>query len=363
MDFTITQLFKTLVDEGGSDLHLASGTPPRVRIHGSLVPLRLPPLSPKDVEELCLCVLSDEQRKVLEVKREVDLAFTVKNLARFRANIYYDSGNVAGAFRVIPHKIPTIADLQLPKIAEQLCRLPRGLVLVTGQTGSGKSTTLAAMVNYINETRPDHIVTIEDPIEYVHTHKNCVINQREVGDDTNSFAMALRSVLRQDPDVIMVGELRDLETISAALTAAETGHLVFGTLHTNNCVSTLNRLIDVFPPHQQNQIRAQLSMTLEAVFSQILIPSIKGGRVLGMEIMRVNTPIKALIAEGKFNQIYSSMQSNQSETGMQTMNQCLCKLVERRLISKEMALSKTHKYDELVEMLNKGATAPMGVRK
>ena len=231
--------------------------------------------------------------------------------------------------------------------------MPRGLVLVTGPTGSGKSTSLASIINYINETRYEHIVTIEDPIEFIHPHKNCIVNQREIGDDTSNFTKALKSILRQDPDVVLVGELRDLETISAALSIAETGHLVFGSLHTNNCVASLNRIIDAFPPNQQSQIRSQLSMTLEAVVSQILLPANGGGRVMAMEVMRTTTAIRALINEGKFNQIYSLMQTNQEETGMSTMNQSLAKLVERGFIDRQLALSKATNYDELLQLLMK----------
>lgn len=353
MEYTLPQLFKTLMDQSASDLHIAANSPPRLRIDGSLIPLKLPPLKPQEAQELCYSVLTETQKKKFEKDLELDLAFSVKGLARFRANIFYESGNVAGAFRVIPYKIYTLEELNFPKVVGELCHLPRGLVLVTGPTGSGKSTTLASMINNINETRHDHIVTIEDPIEFLHPHKNCVVNQREVGDDTTSFARALKSVLRQDPDVILVGEMRDLETISAAISAAETGHLVFATLHTNSCVSTLNRIIDVFPPHQQTQIRTQLSMTLEAVISQILLPAKGGGRVLAMEIMRSNHAIRALINEGKFNQIYSAMQSGQGGTSMQTMNQALFRLTEKAFINKDEALTKSSLPDELMEMFNK----------
>lgn len=359
MEYTLTQLFKTLVDQKASDLHICVGSPPRLRIDGHIVPLNLPALQPKETIELCYSVLNETQKKQFEQDKEIDLAFSVKNLARFRANIFYDSGNVAAAFRVIPSQIKSLKELNMPPVLTDLCALPRGLVLVTGPTGSGKSTTLAAMIDHINTNRQDHIITIEDPIEFVHVHKNSIINQREVGEDTESFAKALKSSLRQDPDVILLGELRDLETISAALTTAETGHLVFATLHTNSCVSSLNRLIDVFPPHQQPQVRAQLSMTLEAVVSQILIPSQRGGRVMAMEIMRVTNPIRALVNEGKFNQIYSQMQSGQQETQMQTMNQSLFNLTTKGFLSKDMALSKSSKPDELLDMF-KGRAPTMG---
>ena len=354
MPYTLPQLLKTLMDQGASDLHICTNTPPRIRIDGRLVPLKLPSLGPKDAMELCYSVLTEGQKKKFEQTKELDLAFSVKNLARFRANIYYESGCVAGAFRIIPFKIYTLDELGFPPIVQKLCELPRGLVLVTGPTGSGKSTTLASMINHINDSRHDHIVTIEDPIEFLHSHKNSVINQRELGDDTESFARALKSVLRQDPDVVLIGELRDHETISAALTVAETGHLVFGTLHTNSAVSTLNRIIDVFPPHQQAQVRTQLAMSLEAVISQILLPASGGGRVQALEIMRVNQPIRSLIMDSKLNQIYSAMQMGQEGSGMQTLNQSLLKLVEKKFIDQDLALAKSANSEELLDMLNRG---------
>ena len=363
MDYTLTQLFKTLLDQGGSDLHIATGSPPRIRIDGHLVPLQLPPLLPQETLELCYTILTEEQKKVFEKQKEIDLAFSIKKLARFRANIFFDRGTVAAAFRIIPDQLFKMEQLGLPQVAYDICDLPRGLVLVTGPTGSGKSTTLASMINHINETRYDHIVTIEDPVEFLHPHKRCVVNQRELGEDTESFQRALKSILRQDPDIVLIGELRDLETITAALTIAETGHLVFGTLHTNSCVSTLNRIIDAFPPYQQNQVRNQLSMTLEAVFSQLLIPSQKGGRVLAIEVMRVNTSIRALIHEGKFNQIYSAMQAGQSESYMQTMNQCLARHCAMGLISKDAALAKSGQKDELQDMLLKKSVSSMQQKK
>lgn len=353
MNYTLPQLLKALIDQGGSDLHVSTDSPPRLRIDGHLLPLDLPPLSAQDSKQLCYSVLTEEQKREFETNKELDLAFSVKNLARFRANIYLQKGNVSGAFRVIPFKIYTLDDLALPPILKSLCALPRGLVLVTGPTGSGKSTTLSSMINHINESRRDHIVTIEDPIEFMHAHKNCMVNQREVGHDTNSFARALKSVLREDPDVILIGELRDLETVALALTAAETGHLVFATLHTNSCVSTLNRLIDVFPPHQQLQVRAQISLSLQAVLSQTLLPAQGGGRVLAMEIMIPNKGIRNLIREDKLHQIYSLMQSGQDNSGMQTMNQALLSLVERRFISADQALEKSSEPDELQDLIDK----------
>jgi len=353
MNYSLPQLLKALMDQGASDLHISPDSPPRLRVDGKLLPLDLPALGPADSKSLCYSVLTEEQKRDLETNRELDLAFSVKNLARFRSNIYHQKGNISGVFRVIPFRIYGLEELAMPPIVKHLCTLPRGLVLVTGPTGSGKSTTLAAMINHINEQRHDHIVTIEDPVEFIHTHKNCMINQREVGSDTASFGRALKSALRQDPDVVLVGELRDLETISMALTTAETGHLVFATLHTNSCVSTLNRIVDVFPPHQQTQIRAQLSMSLMGVMSQILLPAQGGGRVLGMEIMIPNKAIRNLIREDKIHQIYGVMQSGQEASGMQTLNQALINLVERRFISTDQAVEKSNEPEELQELLDK----------
>lgn len=344
------QLLKALVQQGGSDLHITAGSPPRIRVDGHVVPLNLPPMTPQKTLELCYSVLTEAQKKTFEQKKELDLSFSLPNVSRFRANIYFQQGHVSGAFRTVAHRVLTLDELGSPPILKKLCSLPRGLVLVTGPTGSGKSTTLAGMINHINESRYDHIVTIEDPIEYVHAHKNCIVNQRELGDDTMGFAQALKSVLRQDPDVILIGEMRDPETISAALTIAETGHLVFGTLHTNGAVSSMNRIVDSFPPHQQAQIRTQLAMSLEAVLSQTLLPRIDGGRVMAMEILIMNAAVRALVQEGKVQQIYSAMQTGQQGTGMQTMNQALYHLVNRRIISKDLALQKSPHSDELLDM-------------
>lgn len=351
MDYTIAQLFKTLVDQKGSDLHIGANTPPRLRIDGQVVPLDLPPLTPEESKSLCFNVMNEIQKKRFEEHKELDFSFAVKNLARFRANVFTDQGAVAGAFRLIPNAVFSLDDLDLPPILKQLALLPRGLVLVTGPTGSGKSTTLAAMVDYVNTSLYGHIITIEDPIEFVHTHKNCIINQREVGQDTLDFSRALKSALRQDPDVILLGEMRDLETISTAITIAETGHLVFGTLHTNDCVSSINRIIDVFPGDKQSQIRTQLAMTLQAVLSQMLLPARGGGRAMAMEVMVANNPIRALVNEGKITQIYSSIQTGQADSHMQTMNQSLFKLVQKGLITKDQAMAKSSRADELLEMI------------
>ncbi len=350
------QLLKALVQQGGSDLHITAGSPPRIRVDGQVVPLNLPPMTPQKTLDLCYSVLTEAQKKHFEQKKELDLSFSLPQVSRFRANIFYQQGHVSGAFRVVSHRVLTLDELGSPPILKKLCGLPRGLVLVTGPTGSGKSTTLAAMINHINESRYDHIVTIEDPIEYVHQHKNCIVNQRELGDDTMGFSNALKSVLRQDPDVILIGEMRDPETISAALTIAETGHLVFGTLHTNGAVSSVNRIVDSFPPHQQPQVRTQLAMSLEAVLSQTLLPRIEGGRVMAMEILIMNSAVRALVQEGKVQQIYSAMQTGQQGTGMQTMNQALFNLVNRRVISKDLALQKSPHHDELMEMFIDGKT-------
>lgn len=350
MSYTLPQLLKALVDQKGSDLHISVDSPPRLRLDGALYPLDVPALTPQETMKLCYSVLTEEQKKNFEDQHELDLAFAVKGLARFRANIYLQRGTVAGAFRVIPYEVKSLKSLNLPPILEKLCNLPRGLILVTGPTGSGKTTTLAAMIDYINETRTDHIVTIEDPIEFMHAHKTALINQREVGGDTKTFARALKSALRQDPDVVLVGELRDLETVSLAITTAETGHLVFATLHTNSCVSTLNRLIDVFPAGQQLQIRTQLALNLQATISQLLMPAQGGGRCLAMEVMIPNSAIRNLIREDKFHQIYSTMQTGQDQSGMQTLNQCLVQLVERRQITPAEALEVSNEVQEL-EML------------
>lgn len=353
INYTLPQLLKTLVAQNASDLHISVDSPPRLRIHGHLVPLDLPPLSTEDTKQLCYSVLTEEQKKNFETYKEIDLAFSVKGLARFRANIYTQKNNISGAFRIIPFKIVNLNDLGFSPSLYELADLPRGLILVTGPTGSGKSTTLASMIDYINEKRRDHIVTIEDPIEFVHNHKNCVVDQRELGGDTVSFARALKSVLRQDPDVVLIGELRDLETIQLALTTAETGHLVFGTLHTNSCVSSITRLIDVFPAHQQSQIRTQLSFTLMGVLSQLLIPKIGSGRVVSYELMVPNTAIRAAIRDDKLHLVYSMMQTGQDETGMITMNQSLARLVERGMIEKEQAELKSPDIGELHNILEK----------
>ena len=304
------QLLKAMIEKGASDLHITTSTPPQLRIDGKLSPLKMPPLSPPETKQLCYSVLTDAQKHKFEETNELDLSFGVRGLSRFRANVFMQRGAVAGAFRAIPYKIKTFDDLGLPKVVTELTRKPRGLILVTGPTGSGKSTTLATIIDKINTERQEHIVTIEDPIEYLHPHKSCVVNQREVGADTAGFKQALKYILRQDPDVVLLGEMRDLETIEAALTVAETGHLAFATLHTNSCVQTINRVVDVFPAYQQPLVRVQLASTLVAVISQVLVPRLDGkGRVAAFEIMFATPAIRNLIREGKTYQILSELQT------------------------------------------------------
>lgn len=349
------QLLKIMVDKGASDLHVTVGSPPQLRIDGTLVPLKTTRLSPQDTRQLCYSVLTDSQKQAFETDNELDLSFGVKGLSRFRGNVFMQRGAVAGVFRTIPFEILTIDQLGLPNIVGQLAEKPRGLVLVTGPTGSGKSTTLASMINKINEEKRQHILTVEDPIEYLHPHKNCIVNQREIGADTSGFKVALRYVLRQDPDVVLIGEMRDLETIEAALSISETGHLAFATLHTNGCVQTINRVIDVFPPHQQAQVRAQLSFVLEGVVSQQLIPHASGeGRALAVEIMIPTPAIRNLIREDKVHQIYSSMQVGQARNSMQTMNQSLFSLLRRGEITLDNAMARSSDPDELQTMIEQG---------
>jgi twitching motility protein PilT len=347
----ITELLQILVDRGASDLHITAGTYPQIRVAGRLVPLNeFEVLTPQDTQRLAYSVLNESQKQRFEEQNELDLSFGIPNLARFRCNVFRQRGAVGAAFRVIPFNIRPFDELGLPRVVQELAERPKGLVLVTGPTGSGKSTTLAAMIDKINSERSEHIMTIEDPLEFLHTHKRCVVNQREVSSDTHSFKDALRAILRQDPDVVLIGEMRDLETVGAAITIAETGHLTFATLHTNSCAQTINRIIDVFPTTQQGQIRAQLSLVLEGVLSQTLIPKIGGGRVMAMEIMVATPAVRNLIREEKVHQIYSLLQAG-SKYGMQTMNQALADLVRRRLITREHALNRSTVPDELVQLL------------
>ncbi len=351
----IEELLQKLVENNGSDLHISSALPPVMRVDGKLKRMDYPPLTPEDVENLLFPMLSNEQRRRLEQEWELDFSYGIEGLSRFRVNFYKDKGNYAAAFRTITSTVPSFDQLGLPEIVRTTAEKPRGLILVTGPTGSGKSTTLAAMIDYINSTRAEHILTIEDPVEFVHTSKSSIIHQRELGMDTRSFANALKSALREDPDIILVGEMRDHETIALALTAAETGHLVFGTLHTSSASQTVDRIIDVFPEGQQQQIRVQLANSLVAVFAQTLLPKVqpdgtKKGRVMAQEIMLVIPAIANLIRESKAAQIYSTIQMNQG-LGMQTLEMALANLYKQKVITLEDALSKTSRPDELKRML------------
>jgi twitching motility protein PilT len=353
---SLSELLHKLSDLGGSDLHVTTGTPPLVRVHGEIRPLDgYRPLTSSETKQLAYSVLTDAQKHRFEENLELDFSFGVKGLSRFRANIFNQRGAVGAVFRAIPYEIKSFEELGLPQVVKDLCAKPRGLVLVTGPTGSGKSTTLAAVIDKINKERHEHILTIEDPIEFLHNHKNCIVNQREVNADTRGFANALRTALRQDPDVVLVGEMRDLETIESALRIAETGHLTFATLHTNSAVSTINRIIDVFPPVQQAQVRAQLSLTLEGILCQTLLPRADGrGRALAMEILIPNAAIRNLIREDKVHQIYSMMQTGQDVHGMQTFNQSLATLFHKRLISRETAMQRTSNANELRDLIDRG---------
>ncbi|MEA3222725.1 MAG: PilT/PilU family type 4a pilus ATPase [Thermodesulfobacteriota bacterium] len=349
---SIHELLKMMVEKEASDLHITTGAPPQMRVRGSLYPLDMEPLSPQDTKKICYSILTDAQKHHFEENHELDLSFGIKGIARFRANIFLQRGATAGAFRMIPYKIMSIEQLGLPGSVNNLTLLPRGLVLVTGPTGCGKSTSLAAMLDKINAERHGHIITIEDPIEFVHKHKGCIVNQREIGSDTKGFSNALKYILRQDPDVVLIGEMRDLETMQAALTVAETGHLVLATLHTNSAVQTVNRIIDAFPAYQQSQVRAQLSFVLEAVVAQQLLPRLDGkGRTLGAELMISTPAIRNLIRENKIHQIYSQMQVGQKKYGMQTMNQSLYSLFIRKLISLDDALGWSTDPEELKQVI------------
>ncbi len=355
MATSLYQLLQVIVEAGASDLHITTGVPPTMRLNGEMMPMEgFGAISPAESKQLAYSILSDAQRHRFEDCNELDCSFGVKGIARFRANIFVQRGAVAAAFRLIPHGIPSFSELKLPAVVQTLSDRPRGLVLVTGPTGSGKSTTLAAMIDRINETRHGHIVTVEDPIEYLHPHKNCVVNQREVNSDTKDFGVALKHILRQDPDVVLLGEMRDLETIEAALTLAETGHLTLATLHTNSAAQTINRIIDVFSPAQQPQIRSQLALVLEGVISQQLLPrGDRQGRCMAMEIMVPNSAIRNLIREDKVHQIYSAMQTGQDKYGMQTMNQSLAELAASNTITVEDAIWRSSNPEELKTMLER----------
>jgi twitching motility protein PilT len=356
--YTIDDLLETMVALGASDLHLAVGSHPVIRLNGSLDRLdQFPRLSADDTQRLLYRILSTEQQKHLEINRQIDVSYSIPGLARFRVNVYFQRESLGGAFRMIPAELKTLEDLGLPTQLHELSKKPRGLVLVTGPTGSGKSTTLAAVVDEINRTRDDHIMTIEDPIEFLHRHKRCIVNQREIGPDAVSFADALRGALRQDPDVILLGEMRDLETISTAITAAETGHLVFATLHTQDAPSTIDRLIDVFPAAQQEQIRVQLAATIQGIVTQTLLPTVDGkGRVAALEILLPDDAVRNLIRQAKVEQIYSVMQTNTGR-GMQTLEQALVDLVTRGIITQEVAMSRSSRPDQLLGLFQRNGLA------
>jgi len=360
-DITLSELLKKMIELGGSDLHITTNSPPQVRVDGILRPLDYPEMTPAETKQLAYSVLTDAQKHRFEETLELDFSFGIKGLSRFRANIFNQRGAVGAVFRAIPYEIRSFDQLGLPPVVETLCAKPRGLILVTGPTGSGKSTTLAAMVDKVNRDRHEHIITIEDPIEYLHPHKNCLVNQREVHSDTHSFSNALRAALRQDTDIVLIGELRDLDTTETALRIAETGHLTFGTLHTNSAFSTINRVIDIFPAHQQSQIRAQLSLVLEGILCQSLLPKASGGgRAMAMEVLVPNAAIRNLIREDKVHQIYSMMQTGQEKFGMQTFNQSLATLYFKKLITLELALQRSSNPDELQELINRGAGVVQG---
>ena len=351
MEIDFADILIEVLESGASDLHLTAGSPPMLRKRGRLHPIDAPVLGPQEVREIVYSILSNAQRQKLETDWQIDLAYSIPGRARFRVNAYFQRASIGAAFRLIPQEMPALGDLGLPPVLRDFTTKPRGLVLVTGPTGSGKSTTLAAMIDVINQERHEHIMTVEDPIEFLHRHKSCIVNQREVGSDAQSFAMALKAALRQDPDVILVGEMRDLETISTALTAAETGHLVFATLHTQDTAQTVDRIVDVFPPAQQHQVRMQLSIALQGIVTQQLLPTADGsGRTCAAEILVPTPAIRNLIREGKTHQIYSTLQTGVSH-GMQTMDASLAELVRNNKISRELAESRSGAPEELRRLM------------
>jgi twitching motility protein PilT len=358
---SLPDLLRTVVEMDGSDLHIATNTPPQIRVNGHLQRLQGPDMQPAETKQLVYSVLTDAQKKRFEETMELDFSFGIRGLARFRCNVFNQRGAVGAVYRLIPEKVRTFSELGLPAVVATLSDRPRGLVLVTGPTGSGKSTTLAAMLDKVNTERHDHILTIEDPIEYIHQHKGCLVNQREVHSDTASFSNALRAALREDPDIVLIGEMRDLETVEAALKIAETGHLTFATLHTNSAAQTINRIIDIFPAGQQSQIRTQLSLVLEGIVCQALLPRADGkGRVCSLEIMVPTPAIRNLIRDDKVHQIYGSMQAGQEKLGMQTANQSLASLYLKRSITLETALNASSLKDELKEMIERGVGVVQG---
>jgi twitching motility protein PilT len=351
MDFDFADVLLEVIEREASDLHLTAGAEPMVRVHGKLTPLDYPKMTPQLTREVVYSILTNDQRQRLENDWQIDFAYSIPRKGRFRVNAYFQRNSIGAAFRLIPSEMPALSSLGLPPVLEEFTKKPRGFVLVTGPTGSGKSTSLAAMLDVINETRQEHIMTIEDPIEFLHTHKRCVVNQRELGGDAKSFALALKAALRQDPDVILVGEMRDRETISTALTAAETGHLVFATLHTQDTAQTVDRIIDVFPPEQQSQVRVQLSVSLQGIVTQQLLPRADGnGRVVGAEVLVPTPGVRNLIREGKTHQLYSALQTG-GQFGMQTMDTSLAQLVRESKITRELAESRSSAPEELRRLM------------
>jgi twitching motility protein PilT len=356
----VPELLEIVLERGASDLHMTAGAPPTIRLHGDLIRLvDYPILSPRALQGMIYAILPQKMRERLEQELELDMSYALPGKARFRVNVYYQRDSIGAAFRLIPYEIKTVESLGLPSVVTDLARYPRGFVVVTGPTGSGKSTSLAGMVDIVNRERSAHIMTVEDPIEFLHKHQQCIVNQREVGSDTHSFAQALKHVLRQDPDVILVGEMRDLETISTAITAAETGHLVFATLHTQDALQTIDRIIDVFPPHQQQQVRVQLATTLQGIVTQQLLQTADGrSRAVACEVLICTPAVRNLIREGKVHQIYSIMQAG-GRFGMQTMDQALANLVKEGKISQQLAYERSHDPEELNRLIG-GAGASYG---
>jgi twitching motility protein PilT len=353
----VAELLDVVLERGASDLHLTVGAPPTIRLHGDLERLsEYPMMTPRALQGMIYAILPQKMRERLEQELELDMSYALPGRARFRVNVYFQRDSLGAAFRLIPYEIKTIDDLQLPNVVGDLARFPRGFVVVTGPTGSGKSTTLAGMVDIVNKERAAHIMTVEDPIEFLHKHERCIVNQREVGADTHSFSQALKHVLRQDPDVVLVGEMRDLETIGTAITAAETGHLVFATLHTQDAPQTIDRIIDVFPPHQQQQVRVQLATTLQGVVTQQLLQTSDGqGRVVAVEVLICTPAVRNLIREGKVHQIYSIMQAG-GRFGMQTMDQSLANLVKAGQITQQLAYERCHDVEELNRLIGGAAS-------
>jgi twitching motility protein PilT len=351
MDFDFADVLMQVLQRNASDLHLTAGSPPMIRHHGRLHALDYPALTPQMTREVIYSILTNDQRQRLETDWQIDFAYSIPGKARFRVNAYFQRAALSAAFRLIPHEMPRLSTLGVPPVLEEFTKKPRGFVLVTGPTGSGKSTTLAAMIDLINDTRHEHILTIEDPIEFLHRHKKCIVNQRELGADSQSFALGLKAALRQDPDVILVGEMRDLETISTALTAAETGHLVFATLHTQDTAQTVDRIVDVFPPDQQQQVRVQLSISLQGIVTQQLLPKADGqGRVVATEVLVPTPGVRNLIREGKTHQIYSALQTG-GQHGMQTMDSSLSQLVREHKITRELAEARSATPEELRRLM------------